>query len=343
MAFELFDYAETHGFGEVHMKVDQETGLRAIIAIHSTKLGPALGGCRCLVYPDTQAALYDAMRLARAMSYKAALVRIPHGGGKSVLMKPAVIKDRKAYFKAFGHFLNSLQGQYITAIDSGSSVEDMDIIGSVTPYVTSLSTMDGETSLFTAKGVLRGIEAAVKYYLKRSTLQDIHVAVQGVGHVGYFLVRLLTEAGAKVTISDVNTAAVEACAKEYKVQTVAPEKIYDVECDVFSPCALGAVINDDTLKRLKTTIIAGSANNQLARSHHGKAAFDRGIHYLPDYVINSGGLIYAAGEYDKVSEQEIHQKIDHISDSLTTIFERSTQQSKPTSEIADKMAEEILY
>ena len=343
MDFELLDYAETHGFGEIHMKIDCQTGLRAIIAIHNTKLGPALGGCRCLTYPDGQAAIYDAMRLARAMSYKAALVKIPHGGGKAVLMKPATIADRTAYFKAYGHFLNSLDGRYITAIDSGTSGEDMDIIASVSPFVTSKSGMDEDTSLFTAKGVLLGIEAAVKYYLKRYTLQDIHVAVQGVGHVGYFLTKLLCEQSAKVTVSDINQIAVQRCIDEFDVNAVTPDQIYEVDCDVFSPCALGGIINDDTLKRLKAKIIAGSANNQLGHAIHGKASFQHGITYVPDYVVNSGGLIFAAGKYDEVSDQDIITKLDHISDSLMAIFERSSRQDKPTSEIADKMAEEILF
>lgn len=342
MDVDIFDYAESRGFGDIHFKVDPETGLRAIVAIHSTKLGPSLGGCRCIAYPNTISALYDAMRLARAMSYKAALIDIPHGGGKSVLMKPAKIKDRDAYFKAFGEFINSLNGRYITAIDSGTSVEDMDIIGTVSPHVTSLSIMDGETSHFTAKGIFRGIEAAVSFYLKRQSVEGIHVAIQGVGHVGYFLAKLLHDAGAQITVADVNQKAVDNCATEFNARVVSPELIYDVECDVFSPCALGAIINDDSLSRFKTSIIAGSANNQLATAQHGQSVYERGIHYVPDYVINSGGLIYAAGRYNNMPNEKIMAKIKQIHPTLLSIFERSTDQRQPCSDIADKMAVEIL-
>ncbi len=343
MEEDLFDYAENRGFGDLHIKFDRATGLRAIVAIHSTKLGPALGGCRCIAYDSNKAALIDAMRLARAMSYKAALVNLPLGGGKSVLMLPSKeINDRRAYFNAYGQFIADLNGRYITAVDSGTSIIDMDYTAEKTFYVATTSKNNGEPSPFTARGIRRGIEAAVQFKLGKHSLAGIRVAIQGVGKVGYFLAEELYAQGALLTVTDVNQNHIERCVREFQATVVSPEQIHSADVDVFAPCALGAVINDTHIQQLKAPIIAGAANNQLAHAIHGKLLHEKNILYAPDYVINAGGLIYAYGQYVGLPLAELQNKVEHIYQSLLTIFERSKRENKATSEIADAMAQERL-
>lgn len=341
MEFDIFEYGTTREYGELHFKIDNETGLCAIIAIHNINRGPALGGCRCIEYPNSLAAIQDAMRLGRAMSYKAAILGIPHGGGKAVLFKPQEIRDREAYFRAYGRFVNELGGKYITAVDSGTSPADMDIINAETPYVTSL-TAHGDTSSFTALGVKFGIEAAVRFKLD-SDLNGIHVAIQGLGNVGYALAKHLHEAGARLTVADTNTQQVHRAVEEFGAHSVAPDAIFNVKCDVIAPCALGAVINDDTIPQINAGIIAGAANNQLKTWEYGKYLHQRDILYAPDYVINAGGLIYAAGMYDGQKMDSIETSIGQIGSSLAEIFSRSIEDDKPTSNIADQLAHEKLY
>lgn len=338
----FLDYAMARGFGDLHFKVDPHTGMKAIIAIHSTKLGPALGGCRFIEYPDTMSALKDVMRLARGMSYKAASVNLPLGGGKAVVIKPSGAFDRAAYMHAFGRFVEEMNGRYITALDSGTELSDMDIIAQHTKYVASLSRYNGDPSPYTALGVFRGIQAAVSFKLGKDTLQGLHVAIQGLGHVGYELARLLSEAGARLTVSDLNQAAVEKAIKDFKAEAVSSDQIHTVPCDVFSPCALGAVINDLSIPQLQTSIIAGAANNQLAHAHHGQKVYDKGILFAVDYVINAGGLIYAASKYLNTPEEQVNQQIHGIYRSSIEIFERSAKEHKSTSAIADEMAQEKL-
>lgn len=339
---DFLDYAISHNFGDLHFKVDKETGMKSIIAIHSTKLGPALGGCRFISYPDTQTALYDAMRLARGMSYKAALVNLPLGGGKSVIIKPTTPYDRTAYLHRFGEFVNELGGRYITALDSGTELKDMDIIAEHTPYVASLSSHNGDPSPYTAKGILRGIEAAVFFKLGKNNLKGLHIAIQGLGHVGYRLATLLHEQGAQLTIADIDPQRVEQAVKDFGARATSTENIHKVPCDVFSPCALGAIINDMSINQLQTTIIAGAANNQLAHTHHGHRLHAKGILYATDYVINAGGLIFAASKYLHSHQELVNQQIDGIRTTLLEIFERSTQENLPTSQITDTMAQEKL-
>ena len=267
---DFLEYALLHGFGDLHMKVDPQTGMKAIIAIHNTKLGPALGGCRFIEYPSTKAALFDAMRLARGMSYKAASVNLPLGGGKSVIIKPKGPYDRTAYLHRFGEFINELGGRYITALDSGTELKDMDIIAQHTPYVASLSSHNGDPSPSTAKGVLRGIQAAVSFKLGKESLNGLHVAIQGLGHVGYLIAQHLHSLGARLTVADIAPGAVERAVKEFGATVVSTETIHKVPCDVFTPCALGAIINDVSINELQTTIVAGAANNQLAHTYHGQ-------------------------------------------------------------------------
>lgn len=338
----FLDYAKERDFGDFHFKIDNETGLIAIIAIHSTKLGPALGGCRMLEYTSPFEALYDAMRLARGMSYKSAIVNLPLGGGKSVIMKPKGMFSRAQLFRKFGEFVNELGGRYITSVDSGTSLTDMDEIAKATPYVASLSTHNAEPSPFTAIGVVRGIEAAVKFKLGKDSLQGLHVAIQGVGKVGYHIAEMLHQRGAKLSVADINQEQVNKAVEAFGATSYPVDKIHSVECDIFSPCALGAIINDLTFPELKAPIIAGSANNQLARAYHGQMLHDKGILYATDYLINAGGLIYACSQYNKAPEAQAHQKIDEIYNSLLAVFERSERNNKPTSLITDEIAKERI-
>ena len=339
---DFLDYALSHGFGDLHFKVDRETGMKAIIAINSTKLGPALGGCRFIEYPDTTTALNDAMRLARGMSYKAASVNLPLGGGKAVIIKPSKPYDREAYMHRFGEFVNELGGRYITALDSGTQLSDMDIIAQHTPYVASLSSHNGDPSPSTAKGVLRGIQAAVSFKLGKHNLSGLHIAIQGLGHVGYLIAQHLHALGARLTVADIAPALVERAVKEFGATVVSTENIHKVPCDVFAPCALGAVINDISISQLQTTIIAGAANNQLAHTYHGQRLHAKGILYATDYVINAGGLIFAASKYLHTPEQLINTQLDGIGTTLLQIFTRSATENRPASEIADTMAQEKL-
>lgn len=339
---DFLDYALSHGFGDIHMKVDPRSGMRAIIAIHSTKLGPALGGCRFIEYADTDAAIKDAMRLAIGMSNKSALANLPIGGGKAVIMKPKGNYDRTAYLKQFGLFINELNGRYITALDSGTQLEDMDIIAEYTPYVASVSTQHGDPAPCTADGVFRGIQAAIQFKLHTTELKGLHVAIQGLGHVGYRLAERLHAEGVKLSVADINSELVERAARKFNAQVVSVDKIHQVSCDVFSPCALGAVLNSRTIVQLQTTIVAGAANNQLEHTHDGQALFERGILYAPDYVINAGGIIFAATKYGRKPDTEIQQRIEELGHTLTKIFERSAQENQPTNLISDLMAREIL-
>lgn len=340
----LCRYADLLDFGDIHIKVDHATGLRAIVAIHNLKRGPAIGGCRFVPYATTDDALEDALRLAYMMSYKAAINNLPHGGAKAVLMKPKVIKNREAYFEAFGRFVEELGGRYITAVDSGTSPADMDIIARRTSFVTctTSSGISGDPSPQTAFGVKRAIEAAVKFKLGKDNLKGIHVAIQGAGHVGYLLAKDLHADGARLTVSDVNAESLQRCVSEFGATVCSPEAIYDVEADVFAPCALGAVLNLETIRRLKVSIVAGSANNQLAHHHYGVALHERGILYAPDFLINAGGLIQVAVIYDRADKKAAHDQISNIYHTVTTIFERAKKENRATSEIAEAMALERL-
>lgn len=340
----LMRYARVLGFGDLHIKIDPKTGLQAIVAVHNLKRGPAIGGCRMVAYETVDQAIEDVLRLARMMSYKAAINNLPHGGGKSVIIKPKVITDRDAYFEKFGDFVNELGGRYITAVDSGTSPKEMDIIARRTPYVTctSNSGADSDPSPFTALGVRRAIEAAVKFKLGRDSIEGVHVAIQGAGHVGYWLARELHALGARITITDINQNAVQQCVEEMGVATCAPDDIYAIDADVFAPCALGAVINKHTIHRLKARIVAGSANNQLAHQLYADLMHERGILYAPDFLINAGGLIQVAVIYDKGDQQRIVDQIGQMYDTVYEIFEQSVIENENTNYIAERIAHERL-
>lgn len=337
----LFRYAHLLDFGEIHIKFDKPTGLKAIIAVHSTKRGPALGGCRLLPYKATAKALEDALRLAYMMTMKAAITNLPHGGAKAVLIRPKIIKDREAYFEKFAEFVNELNGRYITAVDSGTSPADMDIISRHSKYVTC-TTAEGDASPYTALGVRRGIEAAVKFKLGSDSLEGIRVAIQGAGHVGYELAKQLRERGAKLTMCDIDNQALERCVREFGADLCSPDEIYDIKAEVFAPCALGAILNLSTIKRLKARIVAGSANNQLAHNHFGQALHERGILYAPDFLINSGGLIQASAFYIHGDFKKAHEHIASIYDILIEVFTRAKKENIPTADIAEMIAQERL-
>jgi leucine dehydrogenase len=342
----LFRYAEMLGFGEIHFKIDHATELHSIIAIHNTKRGPAIGGCRLIHYDHIDEALVDAMRLARMMSYKAAVCKLPHGGAKAVIMRPKLIKDRQAFFEAFGDFVEEQQGRYVTALDSGTEPADMDIIAKHTRYVTctTFGGYAGDPAPYTALGIRRGMEAAVKFKLGRNNLEGIRVAIQGAGHVAYYLTKELTKLGAHITICDVNKEAIQHIVNEFgaNITVVQPDQIFDVPCDIFAPCALGAILNLTTIRKLKASIVAGSANNQLDHRHHDIALHQRGILYVPDFVINSGGLIHVAAIYDHGDEDKASAQIYDLYNTLMELFERAKKEHRPTNEIAELTAEENL-
>ncbi|MBB71403.1 MAG: amino acid dehydrogenase [Legionellales bacterium] len=343
---DMFNALEALEFGDLHFKYDPDTQLKAIIAIHDTSLGPALGGCRFIEYPNSDSAIIDAMRLARGMSYKAAISDLDHGGGKSVIIQPPEIKDRRALFEAFGRFVEELGGRYITAKDSGTTLEDMDIIATQTQYVASTSDMkqpNSDPSPYTSLGVLRGIEAAVKFKLGRDNLEGVHVAIQGVGHVGHHLAQELHMKGAKLTVCDTVEEHVQRCVDDFVATPVNNEEIFAVDCDVFAPCALGAIINDKTIAQLKADIVCGSSNNQLAEQRHGRELQEKGILYAPDYLVNSGGLIHAVGRYDGIPDEVSDQKILNIYDGCLEIFERAKTAGEATCDIIDTIAKERLY
>ena len=334
--------ATQHGAEEVHIKIDPTSQLHAIIAIHNTKFGPALGGCRCISYESTNDAFLDAVRLAKGMSYKGAIMGLPYGGGKAVLIKPDAIADRKTYFKAYGRFLEELGGRYITAVDVGTSVADMDVIATQTKHVCTTSSEEnfqGDPAPYTALGVLKGIQAAVNYRFKRSDLAGLRVAIQGMGHVGFQLAKLLYEHDVNLYICDVDIKSLQKCTDEFPCSVLSPEDIYSAEVDIYAPCALGGTINTQTIPQLRCSIVAGAANNQLLESHHADILQDRGILYAPDYVINSGGLIQITSN----NENEALGKIDHIYVLLQKLFRQSKQLNISPARVADRIAKKLLY
>jgi leucine dehydrogenase len=338
-------YARQLGFGTIYHRQDKRTSLHAIIAIHDTTLGPALGGCRLYPYQNVSTALKDVLRLAQMMTLKSAFSDVPHGGAKSVLIRPRHIDDRAAYFRAFGDFIHELGGRYITAIDVGTSTDDMDIIAERTPYVIGAAKThpnERDPSPCTAMGVLRGMEAAVYFKRKRRSLEGLHVAIQGAGHVGYYLAQLLHERGVSLTISDINETALQKCVTAFSAHIVEPQAIYGVECDIFAPCAMGGTLNPNTIPLIKAPIIAGSANNQL--SHHlcGQWLHEKSILYAPDFAINAGGLISAAIDYTYRHPQMADAKIDAMYDNMLHLYERSARENMPTTQMAEKIAREKL-
>jgi leucine dehydrogenase len=327
---------------------DPKSGLRAIIAVHSTALGKGLGGCRMWPYADEDEALTDVLRLSRGMTYKAALAGLPQGGGKSVILGDPRRDKTPEMMRAMGRFVDTLGGRYVVAEDSGTSVPDIKLMAEHTRHVGGLTDANaaaagrsGDPSPSTAYGTFVGIKAAVRWRLRHEDLRGLRVAIQGVGNVGYRLAKHLHEAGAKLWVTDIHAPAVERCVQEFGATAVSMDEIFAVPAEVFAPCALGAIINDRTLPQLKAPIIAGAANNQLAGKRHGQALMERGILYAPDYVINAGGIIEIfyeeGGDYD---EHKVREHLERIGQTLTTVFKRAQEEKRPTGEIADRLAEE---
>ncbi|MGI9271086.1 MAG: Glu/Leu/Phe/Val family dehydrogenase [Woeseiaceae bacterium] len=343
----VFDHPEFDQHEAIHHVHDATTGLRAIIAIHSTALGPAAGGCRRWQYVDSDAALTDALRLSRGMTYKNAIAGLAFGGGKSVILASEDTPKSPEMFRAFGRAIDSLGGRYVTAEDVGCSVDDMRSVAEETRYVSGLpksgDSAGGDPSPITALGVFLGIRAAAKIRLGADSLQDVKVAVQGVGHVGLNLCRLLHEAGARLTVADVNRDNLQQARDELPVTEVAPIELLYSNVDVLAPCALGNVLTAQTIPNIQAKIIAGAANNQLATAEDGARLAARDVLFAPDYVINAGGIINVAHEYfGNSSEERVLAEVGQIPVRLDAIFAESLDSGEPTNLIADRMARQIV-
>lgn len=343
----MFDHPSFDQHERVLFAHDARTGLQAIIAVHSTALGPAAGGSRFWRYQSSHDALTDALRLSRGMSYKNAMAGLPLGGGKAVVMIDPAQPKTPQMLAAFGRVVDSLQGQYITAEDVGATVADMEIVASQTRYVSGLPrtavSSDGNPSPKTALGVYLGIKAAVKFKLDKDNLRGVTIAVQGLGGVGYELCRLLAAAGAKLKVADVREAVAQKAVAQFDATIASAENILLEPADVLAPCALGATFNANTISRLQAPIIAGAANNQLATAEDGARLHAAGVLYAPDYVINAGGIISVGREYlGGATMESIEAEIHHIPTRLTEIFSRSKAHNRPTSDIADDLARQLI-
>lgn len=336
--------ASFEGFEQLDVMEDVSSGLKAIIAIDQTKLGPALGGCRMWTYASEEAAISDALRLARGMTYKSALADIPYGGGKAVIIgNPATAKSSKL-FRSLGRFIERLNGRYITGMDLGTTPGDMDEIAKETSHVTDVTGSLGATGNFTAEMTAYGVYIAIRTSLKQKygseQLQQRTVAVQGLGKVGYALCRYLYQAGAQLIVADLNDGLVKQAAVQFGATAVPVDSIHKQSCDIFSPCALGGILNDVTLPELKCPIIAGAANNQLANAKHDAALQQAGILYAPDYAINAGGIIVTAAELDGSSAAYARSQVERISDRLAHIYALSS--TLPPAAAADAITRKLL-
>ena len=323
---------------------NEKAGLKAIIAVHSTNLGPAIGGCRLFPYASYDDALFDVLRLSRGMSHKNAVAGLPHGGGKGVIIADPSQKT-EAMFEAFGEAVNNLGGDYITAEDVNTTCADAMVMLRKTNHICGLPMNSGDPSPFTARGVWQGIRATAKVALGRDDLEGLTIAVQGLGKVGYDLCRLLNESGAKLIIANrSNKEMAQKAVEEFGAKIVATEEIYAQECDIFSPNAMGAILNPTTIPQLKCKAVAGGANNQILDIASGEALKARGIFYAPDFVINGGGVINAAAEVDgPYNKEEVLKKVDNIYNSIEHILSESKKTGEPEGVIATRYAESIIY
>jgi leucine dehydrogenase len=335
----IFERLAEHSHEQLVFCHEPAAGYRGIIAIHNTTLGPALGGTRFWNYRNDEEAVVDALRLARGMTYKAAVAGLNLGGGKSVIIGDNRTPRREMVFRAHGRFVESLGGRYITAEDVGTSVEDMDYVKMETEYVTGVAGGSGDPSPVTAYGVYRGIKACAKEKYGSDSVKGMSIAVQGTGHVGYYVCKYLAQEGASLVVTDIDAARVRRVTDELGAQAVGPDQIYSVDAQIFAPCALGAIVNDDTIPQFKFEIIAGAANNQLAQERHGDMLHKRGILYAPDYVINAGGVINVYGELNDWTADQAKRKAGEIYETLGQIFELAKNDGLPTYEAADRVAE----
>lgn len=331
-----------HEYEQIVYGHNPSAGLKTIIAVFSTARGPALGGTRIYPYPTEQAALTDVLRLGKAMAYKAACADLPLGGGKAVIIADPHTDKTPELLRAYGKVVHGLGGSYLTSADVGSTQADLDVIAEMTPYVTGTSKGAGDPSPVTAYGVWHGMRAVAEAAFGEPTMKGRHVAIQGVGKVGASLARMLAEEGARLTISDVETDAVKALAVELGAAIAEPADVYDVVCDVFAPCAMGSVIDEQTIGRLTCKAIAGAANNVLASPEFGHALTERGIVYAPDYVINAGGLMNVEDELHGYDPERVHRKAERIPETLREVFSIAKAQGISTSEAADHIAQERI-
>ena len=343
----VFDHVEFDNHESLHYFHDDKTGLRAIVAVHSTALGPAAGGTRRWVYENDADALTDVLRLSRGMSYKNAVAGLKFGGGKAVILASDDAPKSPELFRTFGRCVNSIGGDYVTAEDVGCSVEDMRYVHEVTEYVSGLPqtghSAGGDPSPWTALGCLQGIKAAAAARFGSESLEGLRVAVQGVGHVGLYLCRHLREAGAELTVSDVNRDNLKMMTDEMPATVMAPNELLFADVDVLAPCALGNILTSATIPKIKAKIIAGAANNQLAAAEDGARLAERDILYAPDYVINAGGIISVAAEYyGNRSEDDVRADVGRIKDRLQDIFKQAKESGRPTNELADELARKLI-
>ena len=339
----VFGQLSFDGHEQIVFCNDEDTGLKAIIGIHNTVLGPALGGTRMWNYRSEWDALNDVLRLSRGMTYKSAITGLNLGGGKAVIIGDAKTQKNDDLMRKFGQFVDSLSGNYITAEDVGMETRDMDIIREVTPHVTGISESkggSGNPSPVTAYGVYMGMKAASKYKFGTESLEGKKVLVQGVGHVGETLVKHITDEGAQVIINDINEKRLEELSKKYNANVVLGNDVYNLDIDIYAPCALGATINDDTIHQLNAKVIAGAANNQLADEvKHGKILQEKGIAYAPDFLINAGGIINVYAELEGYSKQDSIKKTENIYNTTLEIFNLSEEKSITTHRAAFNIAQ----
>jgi leucine dehydrogenase len=339
---EIIEKETNSGHERVLFGRDAASGYRGIIAIHSTVLGPAVGGTRLWNYASEDEALADALRLSRGMTYKTALPALPLGGGKSVIIANSSLLNREAIFHAHGRFVETLRGRYVTAEDVGTSPSDMETVRRETNHVAGLLDRSGDPTPTTARGVFRAIQASAKYLWSSDHLSGITVAIQGCGHVGYHLAKKLNEAGAKLIVSDVDNDKVARVVEEFKASAVQPDDIFGVSADIFAPCALGGVINHRTIPQLRVRIVAGAANNQLLEDRHGEMLKERGILYAPDYAANAGGVFNGCTELLGWDPERAAKKVDEIYETILTICETAEAQGISTNKAADRIVENRL-
>jgi len=338
----VFELMEEDDFEQVVFSYDEESGLKSIICIHDTTLGPALGGTRMWNYDSEEEALIDVLRLARGMTYKAAAAGLNLGGGKAVVIGDAEEDKSEALWRSFGRYVQSLNGRYITAEDVNTTVEDMAYVNEETEYVTGLPGTSGDPSPVTALGTFEGIKASAEEVYGSTDLSGKKVTVQGVGSVGYYLCQHLYEAGAKIIVTDIKEERINRVQQDFDVEAVDPDEIYSVDCDIFAPSALGAVINDDTIPQLKCDIICGAANNVLAEDRHGDILDEKDILYAPDYVVNAGGLINVYQELHGYDKEKALERARGIFDNVKKVLNIAKRDNIPTYKAADIMAEERI-
>ncbi len=341
----IFESMEKLGHEELVFWYDKTTGLKAIVGIHDTTLGPALGGCRMWEYDTEDDAIVDVLRLSRGMTYKNAAMGLDLGGGKSIIWADSRQDKSEALFRAFGRLIQSLGGRYITAEDVGINADDMALVARETEFVGGLKETSGDPSPATALGVLEGMRAAATLVWSTTSLRGRTVAIQGLGHVGGLLARMLVDEGAKLIVTDIHPEEGRALAQELNATWVEPSAIYGVNADIFAPCALGAILNDETIPQLQCRVVAGSANNQLKDPRHGLDLLKRNIVYVPDYVINGGGVVNVADEFHRngYNRDRAYARVQQIGGQVSEILNRAQTERIPTQEAADRIAESRIH